>query len=119
MSELRRLNYSQSKKKTRLIIDPTEIPNLVPADILKEWQKDDTDPYYKIQEIEYPIVANRINYKESFFESFINKLKERPIPGSRAGHELFSSVRPPTDFIMIGAKMVPASDGNGTVYFNN
>lgn len=115
--ELRRLNYIQSSK---VKINPEDIPNLIPEKILNEWQKDDNNPYYKIQEIKYPIVANRINYLESFFESFISKLKARPIPGNKNGHGSFSSgSRSPTDFIMVGAKMEKKGDGTGKVYFKN
>ena len=118
MAELRKLNYIQSNEKS-ILIDPSTIPNLIPDKTLKEWQKDDPDPFYKVQEIEYPIVANRINYKESFFESFISKLKNRPTPGSRSGHSMSWGERPPTDFIMVGGKLEKNGDGTGKVYFKN
>jgi hypothetical protein len=118
MPELRKLNYYR-KKDTKLDIDPGSIPTLIPKTTLAEWQQGDEDPYYKIQEIEYPIVANGINYLESFFKSFISKLKKRPIPGSKSGHSMWSYERPSTDFIMVGAKLESNGDGTGKVFFKN
>jgi len=109
------LNYA----KTNVKINPDEIPNLIPKDYLKEWQKGDPDPYYKVQEIEYPIKSNGLNYQESFFKSFISKLKNRAMPGAKNGHEIYWGVRPDTDFIMIGAKIESNGDGTGKVYFKN
>jgi hypothetical protein len=117
MHELRKLNLVQNKSKVN--IDPSMIPNLVPKEKLAKWQEGDTKPYYKIQEIDYPIVANGITYQESFFESFVKKLKQRPIPGSKAGHEMSWGARPPTDFVMIGGKLDKNGDGSGKVYFKN
>jgi len=111
------LNYKQSVVKQK--IDPESIPTLVPESTLKEFQKDDPEPYYKAQKIEFPIVANGLNYQESFFQSFISKLNERPIPGSKSGHNIFDGERPPTDFLLVGAKIENKSKGKGFVYFKN
>lgn len=113
------LNYTTVQPQGQLNIDPSTIPDLIPKEIINQWQEGDTNPYYKIQKIDYPIQANRINYLESFFESFIDKLKERPIPGSKAGHEINGMKRPPTDLIMTGAKLDSNGDGTGSVYFKN
>ncbi len=109
------LNYVRSN----VSVNPDEIPNMIPEKYLNEWQKDDPNPYYKTQVIEYPILSNRLNYQESFFESFISKLKERAIPGSKDGHSIYWSSRPDTDFIMIGAKIDSNGDGTGKVFFKN
>lgn len=111
------LNYQQNVVKE--VIDPDSVPNTVPSTALKEFQKDDPEPYYKVQKIEYPVVANGINYPESFFKSFISKLKERPIPGSKTGHSVFWGERPNTDFIMVGGKIESKGNGKGFVYFKN
>ncbi len=101
-------------------IKPDVIPNLVTASAEKEIMEDDKDPYYKIQRMEYPIVGNRIEYTESFFESFLNKLKDSPIPGSKSGHgSFFGSERPDTDFYLVGGKLEKNGDGTGIVYFKN
>ncbi len=117
--ELRRLNFSDAGAETVLNIDPATIPTLVPAEVMNKWLAGDTDPYYKLQRIDYPITANGIVYVESFFESFLNKTKERPIPGSKNGHEPFWGVRPPTDILLVGGKIEKNGDGTGSVYFKN
>lgn len=111
------LNYQENLVKE--IIDPNTIKNTIPDKALKEFQKDDPEPYYKVQKIEYPITANGINYHESFFKSFISKLKDRPIPGSKSGHSIFWGERPNTDFIMVGGKIESKGNGKGFVYFKN
>jgi len=116
--ELRKLNL-EVKNKAKLKIDADSIPNLVPKKILEEWIGEETEPYFKIQAINYPIIANGINYKESFFEEFISKLKDRPIPGSKNGHHMAWGIRPPTDFVMVGAKIEKKGNGKGTIFFKN
>lgn len=102
-----------------LDITSDEVPTLLPSKHLKEIQKGDKDPYYKIQAIKYPIKANGWNYLESFFKSFIGKLNVRPIPGSKSGHETSWGARPTTDLYLVGAKMESNGDGGGTVYLKN
>lgn len=116
--ELRKFNL-RSESDTPLTITAAEIPTLVPEKILKEWMDGDTDPYYKIQEIKYPVLANRYNYLESFFESFIKKLKRTAIPGSKGGHETSWGKRAPTDLLLVGAKINSNGDGTGSVFFKN
>lgn len=113
------LNFRDAKVVTKLDITPDEIPTLIPAEILNQWQKNDEKPYYKLQMIEYPIVANGLTYEESFFDSFVNKLKERPTPGSRDGHNIFFGERPQTDLILVGGKLEKNGDGTGRVFFKN
>jgi len=115
----RLLNLQESESAEKISITPESIPNMIPEEILNKWIEGDTDPFYKLQKIEYPIVANRLIYEESFFESFISKLKERPIPGSKAGHSIFWGARSNTDFVMVGAKLESNGDGTGIVYFKN
>ena len=100
-------------------ISPDSIPNLVPVDYLSKWMEGDDNPYYKIQEIEFPLVANGYNYTEKFFKSFVSKLKKRPIPGARLGHETSWGKRAVTDLLLIGAKFNSNGDGSGSVLFKN
>jgi len=95
------------------------VPTLVPTGIMSRWTADDADPLYVVQEINYPITANGIRYEESFFESFVAKTAEHPIPGSRSGHELSTMRRPNTDIIMVGGKLEKNGDGTGRVFFKN
>ena len=116
---MRRLNLSDAGAKVKLNISPDDIPTLVPDSVMAEWLDGVDEPFYKLQMIEYPIVANRITYEESFFESFVNKTKERPIPGSKSGHSLMWGERPATDLLMVGGKLEKNGDGTGRVYFKN
>lgn len=116
---IRRLNFLDAGAEQKLTISPDSIPTLVPDEIMNKWMAGDEQPYYKLQKIDYPIVANHLTYEESFFESFIGKLNQRPIPGSKAGHDMFFGSRPPTDFLLVGGKMEKNGDGSGTVYFKN
>lgn len=100
-------------------VDPDTIPTLIPADILKKWQAGDDAPKYKIQAIEYPIKANGYIYDESFFETYIDALNSRPMPGSRSGHEMGHGKRGPTDLILIGGKVEKHGDGKGIAYLKN
>jgi hypothetical protein len=115
---LRRLNILV-ENKAKLRISAEEIPTLIPQNILREWQANDNDPYYKLQAIKYPIKANGLNYKESFFEEYISKLKDRPIPGSKNGHDMGWGKRPSTDLLLVGALMEKKGDESGVVYLKN
>ena len=92
-----------------------EVPTLVKDAVLKELQANDSNPFYKIEAIDYPVNGSGGVYEASFFKSFINVCKQRPIPGSKRGHEFTS--RPSSDFYMVGGSTVDNSDGTGTAYF--
>jgi len=113
------LNFFDSDVNKKVNISADQVPTLIPENTLKEWQKNDDNPYYKIQVINYPVIANDKTYEESFFESYINKLKERPFPGSKFGHEYNWGKRDTTDFILIGGKVEKQGNGTGQVYFKN
>ncbi len=104
-------------------LSPSVIPTMVPTHILDALQAGDTDPYFKLQAIKYPVEGNgvyparRAIYTQEFFESFLSVCKKRPIPGSKRGHEF--SGRPATDFYLIGGKLDSDGDGKGTVYLKN
>ncbi len=93
-----------------------DVPILLNAKALSEIQRDDEEPYYKIEAIEYPCEGAGGVYEKSFFKSFIDVTKNRPIPGSKRGHEFTS--RPSSDFYMIGGSMVDNADKKtGVAYF--
>jgi hypothetical protein len=97
---------------------PDEIPTLVPDSVMAIW-KDEKEPYFKCQAINYPILANGYNYKESFFQEFISKLSDRPFPGAKTGHDMNWGARPNTDFLLVGGKLVKNGDGSGIVMLKN
>ena len=109
-------------KSEKLTISSDEIPTLVPAMVMNELQKGDTEPYFKIQAINFPIEGGGVYpartaiYTQEFFESFLSVCKQRPIPGSKRGHEWVS--RPSTDFYLVGGK-TEGKNGKGTVYLKN
>lgn len=116
---LRRLNFVDAGSVEGLNLSADEVPTLIPAEKMNAWLKGDTEPYYKIQMIEYPIKANGLIYEESFFESYVSKLKNHPYPGSKNGHSVFWGERSKTDFILVGGKLEKNGDGSGKVYFKN
>jgi uncharacterized protein YcbK (DUF882 family) len=116
---LRKLNFRETGSAATLAIDPSSIPTLIPAKNLAIITEGDTDPYFKIQEISYPIKANGWNYKESFFKSYIAKLNDKPIPGSKDGHNFNWGKTPQNDLFLIGAKINEKGDGTGTILLKN
>jgi hypothetical protein len=91
-----------------------EVPTLSKIENLPVF-KDDAEPYYKIEAIDFPANGTGGIYTKQFFKSFINKLKERPFPGSKRGHEFLS--RPNTDFYTIGGMIQENADGeSGTAF---
>lgn len=97
------------------------VPTLIAANKLSVLQEGDDRPFYKIESIPYPatgngaITANAI-YEESFFQSFLNVLKDHPIPGSKSGHGWEANKN---DFYLVGGRLDSNGDGTGTVHFKN
>ena len=114
--DMKKLNLRVSNDPL-LTIDPSTIPITIPKEAQEEWIQE--DPYFKIQEIEYPVLANGYNYTESFFKSFIKVLKDRPIPGSRDGHDTGWGARGVTDLLVVGGKIQSNKDGTGKAYLKN
>jgi hypothetical protein len=110
------LNYRSSGK---IAYTADEIPTLVPKGAVAEFMNGDTDPYFKLQRIDYPIKANGVTYVESFFESFLKNLKSRPFAGDKYGHETNWGKRGNTDFILVGGSIEKGENGKGTVYLKN
>ena len=112
---IRRFNF-RAESDTKLNIAPDTIPTLAPEvpDL-----KDDANPYYKIQAIEYPTKGNGWNYLESFWESYVAKLNTRAFPGSKSGHSMQWGGRAPADFFVVGGMLKKNGDGTGTVYLKN
>lgn len=110
-------------KSAKLSLTPEEIPTLVPATVMSELQRGDDEPYFKLQAIKYPVEGTGVYpnkkaiYTERFWESFLGVCKQRPIPGSKRGHEWAS--RPATDFYLVGGKIESDGKEKGTVYLKN
>lgn len=107
------LNYKQSANKNIPAASDIPIGNQKIFDTLK---KNDSNPMLKVEAIDYPAVGTGGVYEKSFFKSFVDVTKNRPIPGSKRGHEYAS--RPANDFYMIGGQLIDNADGKtGTAIF--
>lgn len=101
-------------------LTPEQVPTLLPAEIMSQLSIGDTEPYFRIQSIDYPAIGasplynKSATYLESFFISFVDIMNQQPIPGSKRGHEFAS--RPNSDFYTVGGKLVPNGAGKGTVH---
>lgn len=116
--EAKKINFRRIVDKP-LNISVDQIPTLAPDEKINPWMDGDTDPYYKIQEFEYPLEANGFFFGEEFFESFINKLNTQLIPGSKSGHNMDWGRRPSTDLLLVGGKLEKDGNGKGKAYFKN
>ena len=109
------LNYASAES----ILSVDSVPTLVPDAKMASIMDGDGSPYFKIESINYPVRGNGANYEEaiyqeSFFESFLNVMKDRPIPGSKRGHTWDS--RPTSDLYTVGGRIDSNGDGTGTVH---
>jgi hypothetical protein len=109
---VRVFNYTKSQVK---LPNAEDIPVLLPDAVKNELMRGDDAPYFKVEAIDYPARGTGGIYEKSFFQSFINVCKERPIPGSKRGHEWTS--RPSSDFYMVGGSLVDNGDKTGTAFF--
>jgi gas vesicle protein len=106
------LNYAQSKIA---LPKAEDIETLVPAEAMEALTNGDDEPYFKIEAIDFPAKGTGGVYEGSFFKSFINVTKNRPIPGSKRGHEWVS--RPASDFYTVGGRIETTDNGKtGTAY---
>ena len=122
MSEklLKKLNLRRAEgADIPLDISPNDVPTLVPEEKMNEITAGDDNPYFKIQSIEFPIVANGWNYTKSFFESYLAKANSRPIPGSKSGHDLNWASRPATDLYLVGGEIKSNGGESGTAILKN
>ena len=94
------------KAVLNLSISPETIPNLVPQKKLDIIMANDENPYIVIEEIaDISQPANGIYYSVEFWESYLKKLKKRPIPGSKDGHNTSYMKTPPNDIYTIGGEI--------------
>lgn len=107
------LNYKQSSNTNIPAVTDIPIGN---KKILDKLTSGDPSPMFKSEAIDFPVIGTGGVYEKSFFKSFINVCKERPIPGSKRGHEYAS--RPSNDFYMVGGQIIENADGkSGTAVF--
>jgi len=106
------LNYARSKAS---IPAAEEIPTLASKAAMDALTEGDATPFFKIEAIDFPTKGTGGVYDDSFFKSFINVTKDRPIPGSKRGHEWAS--RGKSDFYTVGGRIDSVDNGkSGTAY---
>ena len=68
-------------------INPDTIPTLITAEKLKELTKGDESPYFVVEEIlDIREPVKGVEFTREFWESFLGKLNDAPLPGSKSGH---------------------------------
>jgi hypothetical protein len=106
------LNYAKSKSS---IPGHDQVDTLVPKAAMDALTNGDPEPFYKIEALDFPANGSGGVYDGSFFKSFINVTKERPIPGSKRGHEWVS--RGNSDFYTVGGRIDSTDNGKtGTAF---
>jgi hypothetical protein len=106
------LNYARSKVQIPAVAD---VPTLVPNADKNPIFDGGPEPFFKIEAIDFPAKGSGGVYDGSFFKSFVNVTKDRPIPGSKRGHEWAS--RGKSDFYTVGGRIDSLDNGkSGTAY---
>jgi hypothetical protein len=106
------LNYAKSKVAIPIA---DEVPTLVSKAAMDALTNGDPEPFFKIEALDFPAKGSGGVYDGSFFKSFINVTKDRPIPGSKRGHEWVS--RGNSDFYTVGGRIDSLDNGKtGTAY---
>ena len=103
-------NYRTSKTE---LPDAQSLPTLIKAEAMTALTKNEDNPIYRVEAIDYPVKGTGGTYEESFFNSFLERMKVHPFGGNKLGH----SYPEKNDFYTVGGKVVPSDNGKGTVYF--
>jgi hypothetical protein len=106
MATKRYLNYRVSNK----VFDEALAPPLIPSKTYKELNTEGA--YMFVEHLTAPVEGTGGIYTPEFFESYINKTKERPIPGDKFGHRDL----PVSDFYTIGGSVKRNDSGGADVY---
>jgi hypothetical protein len=113
--DIKCLNFKDYKKLSNEAVtlpQAQEIPTLISEEAFKAISEGDGDPYFIIEAIEFPVEGDGGIYTKSFFESFINKMREHPFGGSKDGHYNYQN-----DFYTIGGRVDLRANDEGTAYF--
>lgn len=118
------LNYANNLQGIQ-VPSADSVPTLVPPDKMAILQNGETEPYFKVQAIAYPIEGDggyyyeKAVYTENFFREFVALTNKDPLPGSKKGHAWMSTGKDASDFYMVGGRVESRGDGTGVVYFKN
>lgn len=87
------------------VVFAKDLPTLISDEQYNILTEGDEDPFIFAQAIEFPVEGNGDIYDKPFFESFLEKNKERPFPGDKYGHSVSWYKRQPTHFNQIGGEI--------------
>jgi hypothetical protein len=100
------------KNKARVKLPPVEdVPILISAPALSAIKGDEASPYEIIEAIPFPSEGQGGVYTGKYFESLLKQIKERPLGGSKTGHE-----NERDDFFTVGGKVEYTSENEGVCY---
>ena len=106
------LNFKTSKDR---MPDAQDVPTLVKADVMAALLKNEENPRYFVEAVDYPVKATGGIYTERFFESFLDRMKVHPFGGNKLLNHPFPERN---DFYTVGGKIEKSGSGeSGTVYF--
>jgi hypothetical protein len=88
-----------------------DIPVLIPDKALEAIKGDEAEPYEIIEAIPFPAEGQGGIYTGSYFESLLAQIKNRPLGGSKTGHE-----NEKDDFFTVGGKVERTSENEGICY---
>jgi hypothetical protein len=106
MSVKRYLNYRVSNQA----FDDALAPVLIPEKVFNELNTEGA--YTFIEHLAAPVEGTGGIYTPEFFESFVGKIKNRPIPGDKFGHRDL----PVSDFYTVGGSVQRNDAGGADVY---
>jgi lambda repressor-like predicted transcriptional regulator len=100
------------KNKATVKLPPVEdVPILIPDKALEAIKGNEAEPYELIEAIPFPSEGQGGIYTGSYFESLLAQIKNRPLGGSKTGHE-----NEKDDFFTIGGKIDRTSESEGVCY---
>jgi hypothetical protein len=98
--------------KTELPI-ASDIPTLVRDETMQALLKNEENPLYVVEAVDFPVKATGGTYTKQFFQSFLNRMKTHPFGGDKLGHNYPER----NDFYTVGGKIEENGKDSGTVYF--
>jgi lambda repressor-like predicted transcriptional regulator len=88
-----------------------DVPILIPDKALEAIKGNEAEPYELVEAIPFPSEGAGGIYTGAYFDSLLKLMKERPLGGSKTGHE-----NEKDDFFTIGGKIDRTSENEGVCY---
>ncbi|MDR1174687.1 MAG: hypothetical protein LBK83_04370, partial [Treponema sp.] len=103
-------NLNSTKRELPAAVD---IPTLVREETIKALLKNEENPHYLVEAIDFPVKGSGGIYTKQFFTSFLDRMQVHPFGGNKLGH----SWPEKNDFYTVGGKIEENGKEAGTVYF--